>query len=83
VAEEGGAAVVPPQRHERDFRRPRQASWWDKVPSKFDGWGENRFRDAGFRAVPGAIVRRSAFIARNVVLMPSFVNLGAYVDEAP
>ena len=60
---------------------PGQASWWDKVPSKFDGWGENRFRDAGFRAVPGAIVRRSAFIARNVVLMPSFVNLGAYVDE--
>src|SRR3954468_16282280 len=46
---------------------PGKASWWDKVPSKFDGWGENRFRDAGFRAVPGAIVRRSAFIARNVV----------------
>ena len=61
---------------------PGQASWWDKVPSKFDGWGENRFREAAFRAVPGAIVRRSAFIARNVVLMPSFVNLGAYVDEA-
>ena len=55
--------------------------WWDKVPSKFDGWGENRFRDAGFRAVPGAIVRRSAYIAPSVVLMPSFVNLGAYVDE--
>ena len=52
------------------------------MPSKFEGWGENRFRDAGFRAVPGAIVRRSAFIAKNVVLMPSFVNLGAYVDEA-
>jgi 2,3,4,5-tetrahydropyridine-2,6-dicarboxylate N-succinyltransferase len=61
---------------------PGTASWWDKVPSKFDGWGENHFRDAGFRAVPGAIVRRSAFIARNVVLMPSFVNLGAYVDES-
>jgi len=61
---------------------PGNASWWDKVPSKFDGWGENRFRDAGFRAVPGAIVRRSAFIAKNVVLMPSFVNLGAYVDES-
>jgi 2,3,4,5-tetrahydropyridine-2-carboxylate N-succinyltransferase len=61
---------------------PGKAAWWDKVPSKFDGWGENRFRDAGFRAVPGSIVRRSAFIARNVVLMPSFVNLGAYVDEA-
>jgi 2,3,4,5-tetrahydropyridine-2-carboxylate N-succinyltransferase len=61
---------------------PGKASWWDKVPSKFDGWGENRFREAGFRAVPGAIVRRSAFIAKNVVLMPSFVNLGAYVDES-
>src|SRR6476646_5510107 len=60
---------------------PGKAAWWDKVPSKFEGWGENRFRDAGFRAVPGAIVRRSAFIARDVVLMPSFVNLGAYVDE--
>src|SRR5476649_581838 len=61
---------------------PGQATWWDKVPSKMEGWGENRFKDAGFRAVPGAIVRRSAFIAKNVVLMPSFVNLGAYVDEA-
>jgi 2,3,4,5-tetrahydropyridine-2-carboxylate N-succinyltransferase len=60
---------------------PGQASWWDKIPSKLEGWGENRFKDAGFRAVPGAIVRRSAFIARDVVLMPSFVNLGAYVDE--
>jgi 2,3,4,5-tetrahydropyridine-2,6-dicarboxylate N-succinyltransferase len=60
---------------------PGNASWWDKVPSKFDGWGDNRFRDAGFRAVPGSIVRRSAYIAKNVVLMPSFVNLGAYVDE--
>ena len=57
------------------------AHWWDKVPSKFAGWGENRFREAGLRAVPGAIARRSAFIAKNVVLMPSFVNLGAYVDE--
>jgi 2,3,4,5-tetrahydropyridine-2-carboxylate N-succinyltransferase len=60
---------------------PGQATWWDKIPSKLEGWGENRFKDAGFRAVPGAIVRRSAFIARDVVLMPSFVNLGAYVDE--
>jgi 2,3,4,5-tetrahydropyridine-2-carboxylate N-succinyltransferase len=60
---------------------PGQATWWDKVPSKFEAWGENRFKDAGFRAVPGAIVRRSAFIGRDVVLMPSFVNLGAYVDE--
>ncbi|PZA11608.1 2,3,4,5-tetrahydropyridine-2,6-dicarboxylate N-succinyltransferase [Rhodopseudomonas palustris] len=61
---------------------PGGANWWDKVPSKFEGWSENRFRDAGFRAVPGAIVRRSAFIAKNAVLMPSFVNLGAYVDES-
>ncbi|HEY1779510.1 MAG TPA: 2,3,4,5-tetrahydropyridine-2,6-dicarboxylate N-succinyltransferase [Roseiarcus sp.] len=60
---------------------PGQATWWDKIPSKMEGWGENRFKEAGFRAVPGAIVRRSAFIAPDVVLMPSFVNLGAYVDE--
>jgi 2,3,4,5-tetrahydropyridine-2-carboxylate N-succinyltransferase len=55
--------------------------WWDKVPSKFEGWGENRFRDAGFRAVPNCIVRHSAYIAPGVILMPSFVNLGAYVDS--
>jgi 2,3,4,5-tetrahydropyridine-2-carboxylate N-succinyltransferase len=60
---------------------PGGAGWWDKVPSKFEGWGENRFRAAGFRAVPGAIVRRGAYVAPNVVLMPSFVNLGAYVGE--
>ena len=60
---------------------PDNAGWWDKVPSKFDGWGENRWKDAGFRAVPGSIVRRSAYIAKGVVLMPSFVNIGAYVDE--
>ena len=60
---------------------PGGGHWWDKVPSKFAGWSENRFREAGFRAVPGAIVRHSAHVARNVVLMPSFVNLGAYVDE--
>ena len=60
---------------------PGEAAWWDKVPSKFEGWGENRFRAAGFRAVPGAIVRRGAYVGPNVVLMPSFVNLGAYVDE--
>ena len=56
-------------------------NWWDKVPSKFDGWGDNRFRDAGFRAVPNCTVRHSAYIAPGVVLMPSFVNLGAYVDS--
>jgi 2,3,4,5-tetrahydropyridine-2-carboxylate N-succinyltransferase len=60
---------------------PGGAHWWDKVPSKFEGWDENRFRDAGFRAVPGSIVRRGAHIAKNVVLMPSFVNLGASVGE--
>lgn len=57
------------------------STWWDKVPSKFENWGAVQWREAGFRAVRGAIVRRSAFICKNVVLMPSFVNLGAYVDE--
>jgi 2,3,4,5-tetrahydropyridine-2-carboxylate N-succinyltransferase len=60
---------------------PGQAAWWDKVPSKFDGWGDNRFRAAGFRAVPGSVVRRSAYIAPSVVLMPCFVNVGAHVGE--
>lgn len=60
---------------------PGEASWWDKVPSKFNGWSANTFREAGFRAVPGSIVRHSAYIAKGVVLMPSFVNLGAYVAE--
>ncbi|MFB0614168.1 2,3,4,5-tetrahydropyridine-2,6-dicarboxylate N-succinyltransferase [Aurantiacibacter poecillastricola] len=57
------------------------ADAWDKVPLKFAGWGVQRFEEAGFRAVPGAIVRRGSFIGRNTVLMPSFVNIGAYVDE--
>jgi 2,3,4,5-tetrahydropyridine-2-carboxylate N-succinyltransferase len=60
---------------------PGGAPVWDKVPMKFAGWGENRFREAGFRAVPGAIVRRSAFIAPGAVLMPSFVNAGAFVGR--
>jgi 2,3,4,5-tetrahydropyridine-2,6-dicarboxylate N-succinyltransferase len=60
---------------------PGGALVFDKVPMKFAGWGENRFREAGFRAVPGAVVRRSAYIAPGVVLMPSFVNAGAYVDR--
>jgi 2,3,4,5-tetrahydropyridine-2-carboxylate N-succinyltransferase len=60
---------------------PGGAHWWDKVPSKFQGWTEAHFRDAGFRAVPGAVVRHSAFIAKGAVLMPSFVNVGAYVGE--
>jgi 2,3,4,5-tetrahydropyridine-2-carboxylate N-succinyltransferase len=54
---------------------------FDKVPLKFAGWGENRFREAGFRVVPGAVVRRGSFIGKNAVLMPSFVNIGAYVGE--
>lgn len=57
------------------------SNWFDKVPSKFQGWSEEDFRKAAFRAVPGAIVRHSAYIAPDVVLMPSFVNMGAYVDE--
>jgi 2,3,4,5-tetrahydropyridine-2,6-dicarboxylate N-succinyltransferase len=60
---------------------PGGAAWWDKVPSKFAGWGKAQFKKAGFRAVPGAIVRRGAYIAPGVVLMPSFVNLGAHVAE--
>ena len=56
-------------------------TWWDKVPSKFAGWGENQFRSAGFRAVPNCIVRHSAYIAPGVILMPCFVNLGAHVDS--
>jgi 2,3,4,5-tetrahydropyridine-2-carboxylate N-succinyltransferase len=60
---------------------PGNSVWWDKVPSKFEGWAEKHFREAGFRAVPNCVVRRSAYIGRNAVLMPSFVNLGAYVDD--
>jgi 2,3,4,5-tetrahydropyridine-2-carboxylate N-succinyltransferase len=66
AGELGGGAVGP---------------WWDKVANKFDGWEAAQFTEAGFRAVPGAIVRRGSFIDRNVVLMPSFVNIGAYVGE--
>ena len=57
------------------------SNWWDKIPSKFSGWDKNEFKAAGFRAVPGSVVRYSAFIAPSVVLMPSFVNIGAYVDS--
>jgi 2,3,4,5-tetrahydropyridine-2-carboxylate N-succinyltransferase len=60
---------------------PGKATWWDKVPSKFDGWGESEWRAAGFRAVPNCTVRRSAYIAPGVILMPSFVNLGAHVGS--
>ncbi|MBV9062892.1 MAG: 2,3,4,5-tetrahydropyridine-2,6-dicarboxylate N-succinyltransferase [Alphaproteobacteria bacterium] len=60
---------------------PGGAIWWDKVDSKFKGWNEARFRASGFRAVPGCIVRHSAFVGRGAVLMPCFVNVGAYVGE--
>ncbi len=60
---------------------PSPGPYWDKVRSKFLGWGEASFQQAGFRAVPGAVARRGCFIGKNVVLMPSFVNIGAYVDE--
>ena len=60
---------------------PGESTWWDKVPSKFDGWGALEFEKAGFRAVPNCVVRRSAYVAPGVVLMPSFVNLGAFVDS--
>ncbi|MBN8839285.1 MAG: 2,3,4,5-tetrahydropyridine-2,6-dicarboxylate N-succinyltransferase [Sphingomonadales bacterium] len=60
---------------------PGAGHWFDKVPSKFSGWTENEFRTAGFRAVPGSVVRRGAFIGKGAVLMPSFVNIGAHVGE--
>lgn len=60
---------------------PAGGVWWDKVPGKFDGWGAADFKDAGFRAVPDCVVRHSAYIGRDVVLMPSFVNVGAYVGD--
>ncbi len=60
---------------------PNGGNWWDKVPSKFEGWGESDFQSAGFRAVPNCAVRRGSFIAPGVVLMPSYVNIGAYVDS--
>jgi 2,3,4,5-tetrahydropyridine-2-carboxylate N-succinyltransferase len=60
---------------------PGGGGWWDKVPSKFTDWDEDRFREASFRTVPSAIVRYSAYVAPRVVLMPSFVNVGAYVDS--
>ena len=60
---------------------PGGGAWWDKVPSKFEGWGAKEFQEAGFRAVPPSAVRRGAYVARNAVLMPSYVNIGAYVGE--
>ena len=58
-----------------------ESAWWDKVAPKFSGWDEARFREAGFRAVPGCVVRHSAYVAPGVVIMPGFINLGAYVDS--
>lgn len=66
---------------EDPFSVEGDAFWYDKVASKFSGWNEEHFKQAGFRAVPGCFVRHSAFIAKGVILMPSFVNVGAYVDE--
>jgi hypothetical protein len=60
---------------------PDGSTWWDKVPSKFDGWTSDDFASSGLRAVPNAVARRGSYIASGVVLMPSFVNIGAYVDE--
>ena len=60
---------------------PQNGGWWDKVDSKFRGWGDNQWKAAGFRAVPHCVVRKSAYVAPGVVLMPSFVNVGAYVDS--
>ncbi|MGD1951731.1 MAG: 2,3,4,5-tetrahydropyridine-2,6-dicarboxylate N-succinyltransferase [Leptolyngbyaceae cyanobacterium] len=57
------------------------APWFDKVPSKFSGWTQADYSQAGFRAVPNCVVRRGSYVANNVVLMPSFVNIGAYVDS--
>ena len=71
-------AVIPSG---TNYPESGEASWWDKVPSKFAGWGETEFHDAGFRAVPGCVVRHSAHIAAGAVLMPSFVNLGAHVGS--
>ena len=64
-----------------DYPGHGMATWWDKVPSKFAGWDADRFRAAGFRAVPGCVVRHSAYVAPGVVIMPGFINLGAFVDE--
>ena len=60
---------------------PGKSKWWDKVPSKFEGWTVKDFKTGGFRVVPNCIVRHSAYIAPGAILMPSFVNLGAYVDK--
>ena len=82
MAEEGGSAVLQAHRNPDHSGRPgADASWYDKVENKFEGWDDARFAAAGFRAVPHAIVRHGAYVAPGVVLMPSFVNVGAWVGE--
>ena len=61
---------------------PNNSKWWDKIDSKFSSWDEDNFKNAGFRAVPGSIVRYGSFIGKGCVLMPSFINIGAYVDQS-
>ena len=61
---------------------PNNSKWWDKIDSKFNSWGEDNFKNAGFRAVPGSIVRYGSFVGKGCVLMPSFINIGAYVDQS-
>ena len=61
---------------------PNNSKWWDKIDSKFSAWGEDNFKNAGFRAVPGSIVRYGSFVGKGCVLMPSFINIGAYVDQS-
>ena len=61
---------------------PNNSKWWDKIDSKFNSWGEDNFKNAGFRAVPGSIVRYGSFVGKGCVLMPCFINIGAYVDQS-
>jgi 2,3,4,5-tetrahydropyridine-2-carboxylate N-succinyltransferase len=80
MAEKSRSSVFPPEPQHHD-RGPGKSGWYDKVPSKFENWDAKRFSEAGFRAVPDCAVRYSSFIAKNVVLMPCFINVGAYVGE--
>ena len=61
---------------------PDHSNWWDKIDPKFNSWDERKFEESGFRAVPGSIVRYGSFVGKGCVLMPSFINIGAYVDES-
>ena len=71
----------PDQQITSFYDKAQPGPYWDKVPTKFEGWGKEEFTRAGFRAVPGAVVRRGAYVAKDAVLMPSFTNIGAYVGE--